>query len=1641
MKREWFLRFGRWVRPVVITSMFAAASACTDDDSASTDRTPPTPDITTDEAVFEEKGMALTLDGDGALLLSVPIGNRGRTSVAGTFAVTLRDFTGATLGQASKAFTAAPNGSTIELALTGLPAGTTRADLAKFILAYDVTWDSGSAKGTRSAYDALRKLQVHLAVDDEVEVGQPLALTVFTVDPATQKPIANAEVEVVATLANGQEVKATLKTDDAGIASGEAALPEGTDVGAVELAVTVTVAGASVAESVPVTIVRNQKILITSDKPLYQPGQTVHLRALALRSTDKSPEAKTPMIFEIEDARGNLIDRRPVTTDEFGIASTELKLAHELNLGQWTIRAIMGGETGTTSEKTVTVERYVLPKFKVTAKLDSAWYRPGAKVTVSGDVAYFFGKSVAGGKVRVVGSTFDVDFTPFVDLEVTTSNDGAFSAELTVPSYVVGTALDQGKGLLKVDLIATDTAGQVVGVSRTAAIAQGAVDVTLVPESGKLVAGVENTVYVVTSDPVGAPLAASVDITLNGTAVGTITTNERGFGALAFTPAAGTTGALVMDLVAKAGAETVELQRTLNVGAPSETVLLRTDKAVYAVGDTLSVEARVGEARERVWLDLVSDGRTVQQVALDVVDGVATHAVDIDGALEGELRLSVFYVGEKGTLVRDTQVVFVESASELTVAMTPEKESYLPGDTAKVDVVVKNGDGQGVVAAVGLQIVDEAVFALQEVQPGLLKVFFDLAKELATPSVSPACGGCDPTSVVTSDGDGDESYDDKAKIAFASVEVPGHETEIDTYKGDVAEVSVVLKPWMDQERLRLVESLSAEVTSGILTAENLASWLASEAFLGTDPWGRELTGKLDASGQTLTVSSMGPDERGATVDDLALSIPTWEFLYRNQWAEGGGVDGADGPFPGGAGGDWNAGDATDGTDGTEPTDGSGDGGEEGPRVRQYFPETLYVNPALITGGDGKASFSVEVADSITSWRMTGLASSAQGELGSGTGALTVFQPFFADIDFPVAITRNDAFTAPVAVYNYLETAQTVTLALEPADWFEASGPTTQTVTLEPNQVKAVSFGIRALEVGVHGLTVVATAPGGADAVKRTVTVNPDGKEFPVTHSARFAANGDGPATDTVTRTVTIPENNIDGAQRLTVKVYPGFMSQVVEGMDSLLQLPGGCFEQTTSTAWPNVLVTDYLSKTGTLDPATEIKAREYIASGYQQLVAFECASGGFNWWVGDDPGNAILTAISLLMFTDTKNVSFVDDAVITRAAQWLVDRQQSDGSWTEERHLHAGNENLGAGSLRASAYITWSLLHSGEQAGAVQKAIPYLRNAVKSETDLYTISLVVIALGLHDSQDGALQGLVAKLHDARVEDGDKVYWTPDSATMVGGYGDAGNIETTALVTLALMQAGAYPNDVQGALNYLIASKDANGNWGYSTQATVLTLKALIGALSKGSPNADADLTVKLNGAVVGTRSFDALNADVLWQLELAGQVPEGENEVTLEYSGTGNFMWQIAGAHYVPWAEAPEDPNDSPLAITVDYDKTTLAANDTITVTVTVSNESSDPDYTGMMMAEIGLPPGFDFDPTLLDAVVSKGQGAIAKYEFTSMRLVVYLEPVTPEKPVSFQYGLRARYPLEATAPASETYLYYNKAVSAEAAPVALEVQ
>ncbi len=233
--------------------------------------------------------------------------------------------------------------------------------------------------------------------------------------------------------------------------------------------------------------------------------------------------------------------------------------------------------------------------------------------------------------------------------------------------------------------------------------------------------------------------------------------------------------------------------------------------------------------------------------------------------------------------------------------------------------------------------------------------------------------------------------------------------------------------------------------------------------------------------------------------------------------------------------------------------------QEAPRLRQFFPETLYWNPQAITDGSGFVELEIPMADSITTWRLSALASSQAGDLGSVTAGLRVFQDFFVDLDLPLYLTQNDEVAVPVAVYNYLPEPQRVLLELELADWYELqeideravqpARPNEKEIIIGENDVEVVYFRIKALQFGAQALQVTAWGEQMSDAIRREVRVMPDGKEF------QFAL------TDTLEEStrqvVSLPTDVIPGTARIEVKVYPGFVSQVIEGIGGLLRMPFG----------------------------------------------------------------------------------------------------------------------------------------------------------------------------------------------------------------------------------------------------------------------------------------------------------------------------------------------------------------------------------------------------------------------------------------------------------------------------------------------------
>ena len=607
----------------------------------------------------------------------------------------------------------------------------------------------------------------------------------------------------------------------------------------------------------------------------------------------------------------------------------------------------------------------------------------------------------------------------------------------------------------------------------------------------------------------------------------------------------------------------ISLSQSLAGGGLGRTILLRTDGALYQVGDAVTVQVLVPGDAARVFLDAIHAGRTVATETVAVEDGVGTWTFVADHTMVGALQVHGYYLGADSEIVRDEQLVYVEAADALTVTLTADKEQYLPGEPAAVEVAVADAAGLPKVAALGVQVVDEAVFALQEMQPGLLEVYFELEEALSTPRFQFSWPELTPTSIVEEDVPREDdtlvsARERRAEVAFAAQDGGGaaYGIDLNTQKTRLAGVLSVLRPLVRADADRMVDEAAELVDAGVLSDANAAEYVAGLDEL--DFWGRPYHFVPDGS-YRWDMTTDGPDEVAGTADDITVSIEAYDFMWGkngDMWMRGDG-----GPMPGAPTAGMDGGEFAGGgqVPPPEPGDPNSGGGQQTIRVRSYFPETLFVDPSVITDASGRAMIDLDMADSITTWRMSALANSADGLLGSTTAGLTVFQDFFVDIDFPATLTRGDQVSVPVAIYNYLDIPQTVVLTAENADWVRFLNGGTVTVPLDPGQVDAVYFDVEVLTVGPHALTVAARGSAMADAVRRQVLVEPDGQNVTETVSARFHVNApvDEPSDETVSKIISIPANNIDGAQSLLVKVYPGFFSQCVEGLDSMLRLPGG----------------------------------------------------------------------------------------------------------------------------------------------------------------------------------------------------------------------------------------------------------------------------------------------------------------------------------------------------------------------------------------------------------------------------------------------------------------------------------------------------
>jgi hypothetical protein len=763
-----------------------------------------------------------------------------------------------------------------------------------------------------------------------------------------------------------------------------------------------------------------------------------------------------------------------------------------------------------------------------------------------------------------------------------------------------------------------------------------------------------------------------------------------------------------------------------------------------------------------------------------------------------------------------------------------------------------------------------------------------------------------------------------------------------------------------------------------------------------------------------------------------------------------------------------------------------------PRLREYFPETLLWQPSIETDKLGNARINFKLADNITTWKMSVIGSTENGEIGTAEAEIKVFQPFFVELDPPRVLTEGDQISLPAVVRNYLERAQTVDLEIKPETWFTLLGSTHKHTEVAAGDAVRETFDLRAIASIKDGKQrITATAAEDSDAIEKPVTVHPDGEE-------QFARASD-IITDSANLNLAIPETAIPGSVQAELKVYPNLMAHVIESIEAIMERPYGCGEQTISSTYPSLLMVRHFKQTGEESPL-RVRAQRYLQDGYDRLLNYRDGSGGFTYWGRGEPDIA-LTAYALRFLNEARDLITVDEDVIESARSWLIKRQSADGSFPPHDYYARTPDKNRTALLTAYVARVLAITQSGrkvsgkpnagsqkpvDSSAELKRALDFLAQRTDEIAEPYMLaSYALAAYGAGDPARAA--AAMQKLRGLVHHEGDASYWSLETNTPFYGWGLAGRVETTALVIQALSRNNAQadistenpsltPQNpasqktsrdqtpptsaslasqttdplVRSGLLFLLKQKDRYGVW-YSTQTTINVLDTMWTLLATKSPAIEDAITnrtaqILVNGQAVQTIQFplsNHLSAPI--NVNIGRFVKAGSNRIEIHRAGGSPFAsTQAVANYYVPWSNPGAtknahvaDSDADALRLSATFDRLEGKINDEITCHVKAERVGFH-GY-GMMLAEIGLPPGADVDRASLETAMKASDWAISQYDVLPDRVVLYLWPRAGG--VDFTFKFRGRFALAAKTAPSLIYDYYNPDARAVVAPVLFTIR
>lgn len=1388
-----------------------------------------------------------------------------------------------------------------------------------------------------------------------------------------------------------------------------------------------------------------EKIYLQADKSLYEPGETVWLSTYVCDGSTLKPSGRSDIAYvELVGPRGS-VEKKLSLVCRQGKAAADFQLAEDAPGGIYKIRAYtnwMKNEGDSACfEKTIQVQDVVLPALKMKLDFERKAYAAGDMVTAKLVLETNENKALA-----------DLNLKYSVQLKGAQISSGQCITDKTGEVYVrfrLPEDLKSNDGLLNMMIPYN---GSTESISRAVPIVLNRVKLELFPEGGDLVSGLTNHVAFRAVDEFSKPAdVEGVLLDESGRRITAFSSFHQGMGSFVFTPEAGKK--YFVKVLKPAAGDTLMLPEAWTAGMVMHTEVPSAGQLVVHVGSSGAGLAS---------LVMQMHGKIIYSTLVNLLAGNNSFTVSTEGFPAGVAQVTLF---DHRNVERAERLCFLNRDRQLQISMTPDKQKYQPGEKVKLSLMVKDETGLPASARLSLAVVNDQLLSFADDRSGNIlsqllleselrqKVeeptfYFDRSEkksllaldhllmtagwrrftweriqsgEVPVLKYLPEKAGIGGTVLDANSGGPvakakiklqgqqvcftDEKghfnipFVDLSEVKNISIEASGFFTgqqQLQNYNPDMIFYLYNQKYYHQQVRNQksvamssaVFENLAVEDFKAVPQAAGGAKLKSGEARVKKDLNRPAAGARAKALFQPAKFPAFQHDLAAMDRDDM---VPVF-FEEQEQSA----------PLY------YRARKFAVPAAKTKASD-----------ERTDFRSTIFWMPDLEVNHTGRQSVEFVTSEEITSFRAIAEGIGGNGLVGHSEQVFYNQLPFAISAKLPVEMVCGDKMILPVTLKN--NTAKPIggVLSCSTGTALVSSTAGTLVQTLMPGESKTVLMEFLAKGLCNQEECLVSfSSCGFNDAAKSSVRIVPRG--FPVEHS--FSGQD-------LTREFELDIRHVvNGSLRADFSAFPNVVTDLLKGVEGILQEPTGCFEQTSCTAYPNAMVLDYLNHTGSSDTKVLAQAENLLNRGYKRLTTFETPGRGYEWF-GANPAHEGLTAYGIMEFVDMQRAGQkIDREMLDRTVQWLLNHRDGKGGFArEQRALH----DFGRISDDVlNGYIVYALAEAGYT--GFDREYEMARQTALRSGDAYLLAMhanAAFASGRKADGEAAL-GRLIKMQQA---DG-SLRGSTHSITYSQGI--SLNIETTSLALMAAMSSPDHDQQViRKAVAYLVSSRSASGTFS-STQGTILALKALTRFAKFSRKTASAgDIRIYVDGKKVAERKYDAGQQEEITLSGLDKYLTEGKHKIRVVFDDTREALPYTVAVRYN--TSLPASQAECAVGISCKLSANKVQRGETARISVEITNRKKE--SLPSTMALVGIPAGLSLQPWQLKDLQEKG--LFDYYELRGNQLALYYRGMAGSDRRVINFDLKADIPGSFEAPATCAYLYYTNELKSWTDPLKIEIR